>query len=376
AADDLALPRRELAVGLLVLRVPQPLQDHLTGGGRRDAAESLGRVVPLGDQVAVVVGLLDEHAHRAGLLIDVDARVRMGTGVAPVCGVLVGGEQGRAQRVDDRAARDPLLLLESVEGAQVDIHLSFSFAAAPGAAPCGPACSVSAAVPDSAISRGSGFENSTCTTARSTASSAISRTVGPDLPGTTSSTTAGSRAESRAPTLPTTVSSPVRTSTRRPRALRQCRGRVRGLSTPREVTSSVYGLRPISGSASSTDDTVPVSSTTSSSESPVSASRITRTTDLAPADVTSTASTSAPSLRTGSVSRAITCSRVGTGMVSFSSLALRRGDHGRAPRRGGAAHARPDATRTAGPGAARRRRRTRYGCPDYRANAGRLSGVR
>src|SRR5699024_5263757 len=45
-------------------------------------------------------------------------------------------------------------------------------------------------------------------------------------------------------------------------------------------------------------------------------------------------------------------------------------------RRGGAAHARPDATRTAGPGAARHRRRTRYGCPDYRANAGRLSGVR
>src|SRR5690348_6426695 len=36
AADDVALPRRELAIVLLVLRIAQALQDHLTRGGRRD----------------------------------------------------------------------------------------------------------------------------------------------------------------------------------------------------------------------------------------------------------------------------------------------------------------------------------------------------
>ena len=44
----------ELAEGALVLGVPQPLDDHLAGGGGGDPAEALGRVVPLRAGLAVV----------------------------------------------------------------------------------------------------------------------------------------------------------------------------------------------------------------------------------------------------------------------------------------------------------------------------------
>src|SRR6476646_4280935 len=72
---DVTLPRRELAVVLLVLRVAQPLQDHLARRGRGDAAESLWGVVPFGDDVAVLVGLARHHLDHAGLAVDLDARV-------------------------------------------------------------------------------------------------------------------------------------------------------------------------------------------------------------------------------------------------------------------------------------------------------------
>src|SRR5262249_45628552 len=88
--DDVAFASRELAVGLLVLRVAEPLQHHLTRGGGGDAAESFGGVVPLADDVAVDIGLPRDDGDLTGLAVDLDA----GVGLVPV-GVPVGGEQGR-----------------------------------------------------------------------------------------------------------------------------------------------------------------------------------------------------------------------------------------------------------------------------------------
>src|SRR5699024_8061677 len=119
-------------------------------------AEPLRRVVPFGDEVALAIGLPHEHAHAAGLLVDLYAGVGVGTGAAPVGRVLVGGQQRGAQRIEDRPPRQLLILLDGPQGRQIDIHLSVSFSAPaagsalPGGAPAG--------APESAISRASGRE--------------------------------------------------------------------------------------------------------------------------------------------------------------------------------------------------------------------------
>ncbi len=78
AGDDVALLAGELAELHVVLGVAQPLQDDLLGGGRRDPAEALGRVVVLRDDVALLVGLGREHGDVAGLAVELDPRLRSG----------------------------------------------------------------------------------------------------------------------------------------------------------------------------------------------------------------------------------------------------------------------------------------------------------
>src|SRR6185503_15203624 len=87
ARDDIALPCRELAIVLLVLRVAQSLQDHLTCGGGRDATESFWGVVPFVDDVAVGVGLPGDHLDDTGLAVDVD----VGVGLVAF-GMAIGGQ--------------------------------------------------------------------------------------------------------------------------------------------------------------------------------------------------------------------------------------------------------------------------------------------
>src|SRR4029077_447414 len=144
ASDDVALPRRELAVVLLVLRIAQPLQDHLTRGGGRDATESLWSVVPFVDDVAIGVDLTREHLDHAGLAVDVDASV------GPMAfGMAIGGQQRRLDRIDDHVDRDAFVGLDGVQCRHVDVHAEAS-------SPDWPAIS---------SSRWFGGENSTWTTA-------------------------------------------------------------------------------------------------------------------------------------------------------------------------------------------------------------------
>src|SRR5204863_1182490 len=102
ASDDVALPRRELAVHPLVLGVTEALQHDLAGGGRRDTAETLWGVVPFADQVATLVGLPGKHLDNATLAVDVDAGLGFMALRMPVRGQQCGLD-GLEQLVD----RDP-----------------------------------------------------------------------------------------------------------------------------------------------------------------------------------------------------------------------------------------------------------------------------
>src|SRR5262249_38250656 len=155
ARDDIALPRRELAVVLLVLRIAQPLQDHLTCGGGRDATESFWGVVPFVDDVAVGVGLTRDDLDDTGLAVDVDVSVGL-----VAFGMAIGGQQRRLDRIDDHVDRDALVDLDGVQCRHVDVHAEASF-------PDWPA---------SSSSRWFGGENSTWTTALVMPSTGSSRT--------------------------------------------------------------------------------------------------------------------------------------------------------------------------------------------------------
>ena len=73
--NDFALMGREFAVIALVLGVAESLQDHLPRGGGGDPPETLRRVIPLAEHVAVGVELLGDHPDRTGFSVDVDVRV-------------------------------------------------------------------------------------------------------------------------------------------------------------------------------------------------------------------------------------------------------------------------------------------------------------
>ena len=109
ARDDLAFTGGELAVGALVFGVSEALQHDLACGRRGDATKTLWRVVPLADDVAVLVGLPGDHPHDAGLAVDVDAGVHL-----VALGVPVGGEQRGLDRLEQFVDRDAPIHLDRV----------------------------------------------------------------------------------------------------------------------------------------------------------------------------------------------------------------------------------------------------------------------
>ena len=127
AGDDVAFAGRELAVGLLVLRVAQPLQHHLTCRRRGDAAETLRGVVPLADDVAVFVGFARDDLDLTGLAVDLDA----GVGLVPL-GVPVGGEQGGLDGLEQLADGHSSVDLDRVQRSHVDVHVPASSTTDPG----------------------------------------------------------------------------------------------------------------------------------------------------------------------------------------------------------------------------------------------------
>ena len=96
----------EVALGLA-----DALEDHLLGGLGGDAPEVLGGVVPLLDDVAVLVELLAVDPDLPRLGIDRDERLfgRAGT-------PLVGGDEGVGERVEEGLGRDPLVPRDLAEG--------------------------------------------------------------------------------------------------------------------------------------------------------------------------------------------------------------------------------------------------------------------
>jgi hypothetical protein len=116
-ADHITLAPGPLAEGDVVLGVPEPLQDDLLGGHRRDPPEVLRGVIPLAGDGAVLGELLRPHGDRAGLAVHLDAGVRL-----RALGVLVRGEQGGLDRLDHGVEGDLLLPLDCAQSCDVDVH--------------------------------------------------------------------------------------------------------------------------------------------------------------------------------------------------------------------------------------------------------------
>jgi hypothetical protein len=117
ARDDVALVPGVLAERHLVFHVAQPLQDHLPGGGRGDAAEARRGVVVLPARRAVRARLLGPDRDVSGLPVHIDPRRHVGA-----VRLVVGHQQRVLDRLDRRFGRDVLLALETAQHAQVNVH--------------------------------------------------------------------------------------------------------------------------------------------------------------------------------------------------------------------------------------------------------------
>ncbi len=151
SGDELADAVLVLVVHHLALGLADPLEDHLLGGLRRDAAEVVGGHVArldlvlvrgedlrvelgvlglaklaglgvddgllllgdLGEELLLELGRQDqlEDAEIGGLAVEIDTRVLGRAGA-----LLIGGEQGILERRHQRLGIDALLLLETLQG--------------------------------------------------------------------------------------------------------------------------------------------------------------------------------------------------------------------------------------------------------------------
>ena len=119
AGDDVALAPGVLLVLHVALDLADALEDDLLGRLRRDAAEVVRRVVPLADDLAVLVELLAVDADLARVGVDGDDGLFGRVGAA-----LVGGHQRVGQGVEQRLDRDPLVagdLAQRVEELEVGL---------------------------------------------------------------------------------------------------------------------------------------------------------------------------------------------------------------------------------------------------------------
>ena len=111
AGHDVALAPGVLLVLEVALDLPDALEDDLLGRLGGDPAEVVGGVVPLADDVAVLVELLAVDPDLARVGVDRDDRLLGGVGTA-----LVGGDQGVGQGVEQRLDGDPLVAGDLAEG--------------------------------------------------------------------------------------------------------------------------------------------------------------------------------------------------------------------------------------------------------------------
>ncbi len=136
AGDDVALAARVLLVLHVALDLADPLEDHLLGRLRGDAPEVVGGVVPLPDDLALLVELLavDPDLPRVGVDGDDGLLGRVGP-------PLVRGDQSVGQGVEQCLDRNPLVagdLAQRVEEFEVGLahgRFTLSLFARRGAGP-------------------------------------------------------------------------------------------------------------------------------------------------------------------------------------------------------------------------------------------------
>ena len=116
--QDVAFRAGEVPVLLVVLGLPDPLEDHLAGRRRGDPSEISGGVVVETDDVVVIVELGCQDRHPPGLAVDLDLHP-----AKRVVGFLIGVQQGVLKSLDEVVHRDFLVTLNGAQGCQVDVHL-------------------------------------------------------------------------------------------------------------------------------------------------------------------------------------------------------------------------------------------------------------
>ena len=94
----------------LALDVADALQDHLLRGLRGDAPEVVRGVVPLADDLALLVELLGDDVDVAGLDVDLDERLLGGVRHA-----LVRGDERVGERLEHDLDGDALLALDVLQ---------------------------------------------------------------------------------------------------------------------------------------------------------------------------------------------------------------------------------------------------------------------
>ncbi len=119
AGDEVALPAFVQVVDLLALGIAQTLHDDLLGGRRGDATEVVRGVLPLVDDVAVLVELLAVHDDLAGVRVDGDPGLLGGAR-----GALVGRDERVGEGIENGVRGDALVSCHRFECFEhfVDVH--------------------------------------------------------------------------------------------------------------------------------------------------------------------------------------------------------------------------------------------------------------
>ena len=127
AGDDFALAPLELAEHAVVADIPQALIDDLLGGEGADAAEIIGAVHGLADEIALVVEFGHVHGNVPGLPVQLDAGLRgLRIALVRLVGVLqVGGQNRLLNDLHEFVERDLPLALHHPQDCQVDVHLRY-----------------------------------------------------------------------------------------------------------------------------------------------------------------------------------------------------------------------------------------------------------
>ena len=123
ACDDVALATLELPQDVVVRDVAQPLVDDLFGRESPDPTEVARAVLPLADNLAVVVQLRHEDAHVPVLAVQGDACRRCAILVLHLAGVLEVGRENRLLDDHDQFLEGNFTLaLHETQHAQIDVH--------------------------------------------------------------------------------------------------------------------------------------------------------------------------------------------------------------------------------------------------------------